>query len=110
MRIGFYKPSRAERKGNKRRHVLFIIIVAALVGTYYLLFDRESGYLRIRAMERKIYERKLENVYLAGANQRLRREIDRLRNDPAYIEKLAREKLGLAKKGEIVYKFTFAKE
>ena len=31
--------------------------------------------------------------------------IDKLRNDPAYIEKLAREELGYVREGETVLKF-----
>jgi len=106
VKKNFYKLGGVENS-NKKRRVLYIVIAAALVAIYYLVFDGESGYLKIRAMERKILERKVENTQLAEANDRLREEIDRLRNDPAYIEKIAREKLGLAKKGEIIYRFIF---
>lgn len=109
MKADFYKPKKTS-KNNRKRLVLYLLIAMTLVATYYLVFDRGSGYLRIRAMERKIDERNLENASFAQNNNRIREEIYRLRNDLGYIEKLAREKLGLAKKGEIVYKFTFAEE
>ena len=35
----------------------------------------------------------------------LKETIEKLKNDTAYIERIAREKLGMAKKGEKVYKF-----
>lgn len=35
----------------------------------------------------------------------LKTDISRLRNDTDYIEKIAREKLGMSKKNEKVYKF-----
>lgn len=47
--------------------------------------------LRIEAEERK--------------NVQLRKEEQSLRTDPEYVEKVAREKLGLIKPGEVIYKF-----
>lgn len=38
-------------------------------------------------------------------NARLRREENDLKTDPNYVEKVAREKLGLVKPGELIYKF-----
>ncbi|MBN1604455.1 MAG: septum formation initiator family protein [Chitinispirillaceae bacterium] len=35
----------------------------------------------------------------------LKDEIERLKNDTAYIEKIAREKLGMARRNEKIYKF-----
>jgi len=42
---------------------------------------------------------------LIRENRRLTEENKKLREDPVYIEKMARENLGLAKKGEVVVKF-----
>jgi len=52
--------------------------------------------LRIEAEERK--------------NQHLQRKEQLLRTDPNYVEKVAREKLGLIKQGEVIYKFEEDKE
>jgi cell division protein FtsB len=41
---------------------------------------------------------------LRADTARLTAEVDRLRTDPEYIEQIAREKLGLVKPGERVYK------
>lgn len=38
-------------------------------------------------------------------NQLLQREEEELRGNPDYVEKVAREKLGLVKSDEIIYKF-----
>ena len=42
---------------------------------------------------------------LIQENRRLTEENKKLKEDPVYIEKMARENLGLAKKGEVVVKF-----
>lgn len=38
-------------------------------------------------------------------NQSLWRDIERLRGDMGYIEKIAREELGLVRPGELVFEF-----
>ena len=42
---------------------------------------------------------------LLQRNQRLRREIERLRGDDLYVEELARRELGLVRPNEFVYRF-----
>ena len=70
-----------------------------------LAISGERGILLIwRLMEDK---RKLEaaNFALLQENDGLRRKIQRLRHDDLYLEKVAREELGLARPGEIIYRF-----
>ena len=50
-----------------------------------------------------IAEREVEALRAKQAD--LTRTIDRLRNDPLYIEKLAREEMGMVREGETVLKF-----
>ncbi len=38
-------------------------------------------------------------------NDALKKQIDDLKKDPAYIEKLARENLGLARRDEIIFQY-----
>ena len=42
---------------------------------------------------------------LQEENIQIREEVKSLKTDPDYIEAYAREKLGLAKEGEIIYRF-----
>lgn len=56
-------------------------------------------------MQREIAGAELEIVSLRTQAQSLARIIDQLRNDPAYIEKLAREEHGFVREGETVLKF-----
>jgi cell division protein FtsB len=50
------------------------------------------------------------NRQLQQDNQGLQREIDLLTRDPAYIEKIAREKHGLLRNNEVVYSFPASKK
>ena len=47
---------------------------------------------------------------LQKENQDLEKQIDLLETDPFYIEKKARDKMGIGKEGEIRYKVTYDNE
>jgi len=51
----------------------------------------------------RVVEREVEALRTKQAE--LTRSVDRLRNDPLYIEKLAREEMGMVREGETVLKF-----
>ncbi len=68
------------------------------------------NYLRIRELARQNRELEQAIKEIAQANKRLSEEHRKLQSDPIYLEKVAREKLGVARKGEIVYKVLPAPE
>lgn len=59
--------------------------------------------LRLWGEKRELEER---NFLLQKENELLRERIYRLRHDNQYLEKIAREELGLVRPGEIIYRFT----
>jgi len=83
------------------RKKLFLILV--IIESLFLLFWGIKSYYTINLSQKEIrkVEEKLEQLKLE--NQKLKEQINSL-EDPFYLEKMAREKLGLAKEGEIVYK------
>ena len=82
-----------------RLAILFLLalVVASVVGNRSLL--------RLYHMhrERAALEREIEQ--LTAANAALAEEVRTLRTDPARVEAIAREELGLVKPGELVYEF-----
>jgi cell division protein FtsB len=46
-----------------------------------------------------------DNSRIIAENQALKTEILLLRGDSKYIEKIARDELGMVRKGDIVYRF-----
>ena len=75
--------------------VMFIIAVA--IGG--------NGMLRVWEMQRELDTLERDITHLRAQTERLSQTVERLRNDPAYIEKLAREDLGYVRQGETVLKF-----
>jgi cell division protein FtsB len=77
---------------------LILLVFAAVYGEHGL-----SHLLRMRSEQRKLEHTAFD---LQQQNQRLRERIQRLQSDDHYLEKLARERLGLVRKGEILYRLT----
>jgi cell division protein FtsB len=57
-------------------------------------------YYRMRAQERDLL---VEIDRLKQDNLRLMQEVRLLKHDSAYVERIARDKIGLARRGEVVY-------
>lgn len=65
----------------------------------------DRGLIHLHRLETE-REAHLERIRrLAGENQSLMAEIQRLRTDIQYVEKVARKELGLIKENEVIYRF-----
>lgn len=71
-----------------------------LVGS--IIFD-DMGLSKYLAMRQQAQQLEKEIREFEESNTALRREIDRIQHDPARLEELARERLGLVRRGETVY-------
>lgn len=63
------------------------------------------GAIRYYRLSNNLKQLKTTNLELQEDNRELREEINLLSSDPAYIEKVAREKHNLLKSNEFVYVF-----
>ena len=81
------------------RNAILIFIVAVTVLVFFVPSFSKLQDLRQKNMkyENQIGDLRKKNVQLTE-EQRL------LQDDPVYLEKVAREKMGLAREGEVVYK------
>jgi cell division protein FtsB len=66
----------------------------------------ERGLLNLIRYKRESRELVVEAERLREENERLKAEVERLKSDLSYVERLAREELGMVKPGEIVIQFT----
>lgn len=88
-----------------QRLVLYISCVLLVSLSLFTTFG-ERGLLhlwRLWGEQKKLDE---ANFLLQKENEILRERIYRLRHDDLYLEKIAREDLGLVRPGEIIYRFT----
>lgn len=82
-----------------KKRLIFVVAAVILIIAIYL-----PGFSRLQALREKNrnLERRIE--MLAKANEELNKENEKLESDLSYVEKVAREKLGMARKGEIILK------
>lgn len=76
-----------------------------VLGMMALAIYNEKGFLAMWEKQHELAVLESDTADIEQANDELRREIWRLRNDLEYIEKIAREELGLARPGEVVFEF-----
>jgi len=62
------------------------------------------GWWRWYQLRLRVEQLDAEIVWLDQENRRLLDEMQRLQQDPLYLERVARRKLGRTRKGEVVYK------
>ena len=79
------------------------LLVMILLIAYYTIFG-ERGILKMRKLGRNLENIRASTQRLKEENEGLKREIRLLQEDDDYVEKIAREELGLARKDEIIYK------
>ena len=68
------------------------------------------GFSRLQELRAKNKSLNDEIIRLHKENQDLEKQIELLETDPFYIEKKARDKMGIGREGEIRYKVTYDNE
>jgi len=87
-----------------RRVLVFVVgalVLTVIIGA--ILGDR--GWLEVRRRQAAQEELRAEVDALRVQNVALMERIEALREDPYVLERIAREKLGYARPGEIIYLF-----
>jgi cell division protein FtsB len=95
---------RRETKTWAGRLAAAAMVAFVLAYLPYHLYTR-SGLARTIALGHDLAGLRAHNRELAAENERLEREAEALRNDPAAIERVARAELGWVRPGEIVVDF-----
>jgi cell division protein FtsB len=84
----------------------FFLAAALMVilSTLLLIVFGENGLTDRKQLKSRYREVVSENTAIAKENARLYRQIERLKNDPAYIESIARSELGMIGSNEVIVK------
>jgi cell division protein FtsL len=80
-------------KKIKGKNVIFTLIIC------YVLYVFISQQVTMQKIKNQIADKKIEELKVKDKNQKLQDEVKMSKSD-MYIEKLARERLGLIKQGE----------
>jgi len=98
----YVKTDKIARNARKNK----VLIAAAVLLVLYFLASSilgEMGLVKYYRMRAQYGTLAAEITKLKQDNAKLVKEVHSLRSDPAYLERIARDKLGLARQGEIVY-------
>jgi len=90
---------------KKKKIFIFAAALVIIIPLLVLLIAGNQGFMD---MYRTYREDKNRAHQISAAREEidsLKNEIQKLQNDTAHIEKIAREKLGMARKGEVIIKF-----
>lgn len=84
------------------------LVLPTLLGlaVYYALFGGEYSLWELRKARREIEVQEQELSILKAENEYLRARADSLENDSATLERIARERFGMIREGELLYHLT----
>ena len=81
------------------KNALSLFVITVIVVIVFL-----PSYTKMQELKQKNQEFLQRIQYLEAKNKKLEEEGRFLKNNPEYLEKVAREKMGLIRQGETVYK------
>ena len=82
-----------------------IVPALLLVAVYYALFGGEYSLFELRAARAAVVTERVALAELQLRIDSLRAWADSLENDPATLERIARERFGMIREGETLYRF-----
>ena len=80
------------------------VLVLAVIGAPVLILSPQ-GLPRLRGLEKELADVEDENASMRREIEELRGKVARLRDDPAAVERIARDDLGLLRQTEVVFQF-----
>lgn len=82
------------------RHILGLALLALFVQDIF----GAGGFLAMRRTQKQIHSVRQQISKLNKENKSLADQVQALKTDPQAIERVAREKMGLARPGELIYR------
>ncbi len=90
---------------KKRLKILLLVSLSFFIFIVIAAIIRDDGIIKVYHLNKKVELLKNNISKLKKENEKLNTEVYALKNDSSYIEKIAREDLGLVKPGEVVFEF-----
>jgi cell division protein FtsB len=93
--------------GFFKRHMREILVVALLLLAVHDVFG-EHGFLAMWRTQKQLTQLRGDIDRLNKENTKMTNQVTALKTDPETIERIAREQMGLAKPGELIFKLPAA--
>ncbi|MEK6646192.1 MAG: septum formation initiator family protein [Candidatus Firestonebacteria bacterium] len=116
MRFGKKHNRKTSGRGIKLRNIIAvpviqvmhkknILVIAILIILMWVFLGGKKGFVKLASLYFKKVKIEQEVEELKKTNEKAELEIKELKENPAALERIAREELGFVKNGEIIYKF-----
>ena len=89
----------------KRRKITLAIVFCAMFALLLVVIFGDKGWVDLMRLQRSHQDLIKKNAILTQENSQMNSAIDRLQNDPDYIESIARQELGMIRSNELIFKF-----
>ena len=89
---------------TKYKRVFYLLFLVCLVIVIYGILG-DQGFFHLHRLKLELSDLQQKIATVETDNVRLRQEIQHLKTDPAYIERLARQDLGMLKQNEVLFLF-----
>lgn len=90
---------------TKRQRILLYLATMAIISLFFLIILGDNGLIDLNILKKQKNTLIEENQKIQQEISSLSTEIDRAKNDPVYIEAVARQELGMIGKDEVILKF-----
>lgn len=97
-------PTTGSSQGSIAWLLPFGLLVLATVVVPLRMLD-EQGLPRYRALKAELHDIRADNERIRREVKQLRGTVERLRDDPNEIERIARDELGMLRDGELLFQF-----
>jgi len=85
--------------------ILLSLVILVLLNILLVIIFGDRGLVEVDRLKGERDRLLKDNRDLQQQNHSLRREIERLKTDPAYIEHVARQELGMIGRDEVIVRF-----
>jgi cell division protein FtsB len=89
---------------NLKKNVLLVVAIISMILMLMFIVVGKNGLTDLHGLKTKRDNLVKKNEELTKKNLSLYREIDRMKNDPKYVENVARQELGVIGKDEVIIK------
>jgi cell division protein FtsB len=90
---------------SRRQKIVMAVIFIAMFNFMLVVLFGDNGLVELNRLRRTHQNLLNDNARLTQENLYMYRSIDRLQNDPSYVENIARQELGMIRSDELIFKF-----
>lgn len=90
---------------TKRRKMTLGLVLSAMLVLLLVVIFGDNGWVELKRLQDTHRALVLSNARLSRENSQMFDTVDRLQNDPEYIENIARQELGMIRPDEVIFKF-----